>query len=92
MLHALMSVLTHSDHVFIDIPCPLELGMAILMTKLIPVVQVACKTWPYYLKHLVHKDPITSCILRFAYSAAWELFVEFDAAHPSDPGLALSSQ
>ena len=58
-LHIFMSVLTHSDQVFLGLPLLLALGIVILVMELMHEEERA--TCPYHLKRLVWRAAITSC-------------------------------
>ena len=58
-LHIFMSVLTHSDQVFLGLPLLLALGVVILVMEFMHEEERA--TCPYHLKRLVRRAAVTSC-------------------------------
>ena len=67
-LHIFMSVLTHSDHVFLGLPLHLVLGIVILMMEFMHEEESA--TCPYHLKRLVRRAAVTSCTPNIAQSVS----------------------
>ena len=61
-----MSVLTHSDQVFLGLPLLLALGIIILVMEFMHEEERA--TCPYHLKRLVWRAAVTSCIPNIAQS------------------------
>ena len=64
-LHIFMSVLTHSDQVFLGLPLLLALGIVILVMFMHEEERTTC---PYHLKRLVRRASVTSCTPNIAQS------------------------
>ena len=67
-LHIFMSVLTHSDQVFLGLPLLLALGIVILVIDFMHEEERA--TCPYHLKRLVRRAAVTSCTPNIAQSVS----------------------
>ena len=67
-LHIFMSVLTHSDQVFLGLPLLLALGIVILVMEFMHEEEHA--TCPYHLKRLVRRAAVTSCKSNTAQSVS----------------------
>ena len=65
-VHIFMSVLTHSDQVFLGLPLLLALGIVILVMEFMHEEERA--TCPYHLKRLVRRAAVTSCTPNIAQS------------------------
>ena len=65
-LHIFMSVLTHSDQVFLGLSLLLGLGIVILVMEFMHEEERA--TCPYHLKRLVRRAAVTSCTPNIAQS------------------------
>ena len=65
-LHIFMSVLTHSDQVFLGLPLLLALEIVILVIEFIHEEERA--TCQYHLKRLVGRAAVTSCTPNIAQS------------------------
>ena len=67
-LHIFMSVLTHSDQVFLGLPLLLALGIVILVMEFMHEEERAI--CPYHLKSLVRRAAVTSCTPNIAQSVS----------------------
>ena len=67
-LHIFMSVLRHSDQVFLGLPLLLALGILILVMEFMHEEERA--TCPYHLKHIVRRAAVTSCTPNIAQSVS----------------------
>ena len=63
-----MSVLTHSDQVFLGLPLLLELEIVILVMEFMHEEERA--TFPYHLKRLLQRAAVTSCTPNIAQSVS----------------------
>ena len=61
--HSLISVLAHSDHVFLGLPVILGPGSRRSVTDLIQ--DLACCTCPYHLSHLLRRTAVISLLPNF---------------------------
>ena len=67
-LYIFMSVLTHSDQVFLGLPLLLALGIVILVMEFMHEEERA--TCQYHLKRLVRRAAVTSCTPNIAQSVS----------------------
>ena len=66
--HSLTSVFTHSDHVFLGLPCFLVPGIGKFVIELIQ--DVASCTWPYHLSRRLRRTDVKSSMPSFFSNAA----------------------
>ena len=78
-----MSVLTHSDKVFLGLPLLRVLGILILVMEFMHEEERA--TYPYHLKRLVRRAAVTSCTPNIAQSVSADTSSSsLDSAYPVD--------
>ena len=80
-LHILMSVLTHSDQVFLGLLLLLAPGIVILVMEFMHEEERA--TWPYHLKSLVWRAAVTSCTPNIAQSVSADTYSSSLTPHVS---------
>ena len=78
-LQIFMSVLTHSDQVFLGLPLLLALGIVIFVMEFMHEEERA--TCPYHLKRLVRRAAVTSCTPNIAQSESEDTSSSFLTPH-----------